>query len=583
MDRAKIALSMIVKPSEPPEMLKRCLMHVAKYVDAIYVTITQEQRAEALEKILELYNANVSYLKWDDNFADARNFNLKQIPDDYEYVIWLDTDDVLQLGSNIPDIVENAKRDNIDAVFCRYLYQVDLDERGKLKEVIIEHSRERIFRKKHARWVGAVHETIIIEESRNVFIQELIVVHLSDEKRFNANLARNIKILEAQVAKEERKDPRTIFYLGKAYFDKRHEDRKWVDLAEVCFLEYLSPNKHASNMSGWPEERMTGYEYLAEVCRIKGDNDKALFYLHQALQENDNFPSTYLALAATYAQRMDWSRAERWWEFAKRMPVPQTTMIINPRDWKASALEVAFHIGLNTGKLDTALEAVKKLDEILPSEENKKRIVHVESLMAANKAIQSVVYLTQYLNQINEKAKIPSLIASIPSGVDNEPIIADIRKAFTPERIWKDNEIAIFCGPGFEQWTPKNVDEGIGGSEEAVIYLSKELVKLGWRVTVYADPGYDAGEYDGVNYVPYFHFNPKDKFNILIAWRRIFDGKPQAKKFYTWLHDIPFASEFTEERLKDVTKVIVLSKWQRERLPDVPDDKMFISRNGVNV
>src|SRR3990167_9397664 len=139
MNQAKIALGMILKYDEPPELLRRCLMHVAQFVDGIYLTITQEQQVKPLEEIASLYKANISYTKWEDDFAKARNFNLDQIPEEYDYIVWLDVDDVLQLGANLPIIAQKAKDEGMDLVFCKYLYQVELDEKGKLKEVLIEH------------------------------------------------------------------------------------------------------------------------------------------------------------------------------------------------------------------------------------------------------------------------------------------------------------------------------------------------------------------------------------------------------------------------------------------------------------
>src|SRR3990167_7701151 len=202
------------------------------------------------------------------------------------------------------------------------------------------------------------------------------------------------------------------------------------------------------------------------------------------------------------------------------------------------------------------------------------RVTYVSSMIAANKAIQSVVYLAKYYEQIGDRNMINPLIQSVPVSIANEPILAEIRQAYMPERTHKENEITIFCGPGFEQWSPKNVEGGIGGSEEAVIYLTRELAKLGWKVTVYADPGVDAGEYDGVKYEPYFNFNAKDTFNILVLWRQLQSNLPKAKKIYCWLHDIPVATDFTPERLSNVDKIIVLSQWHRECIPNVPDDKI---------
>jgi len=587
MTEAKIALGMIVKPTEPPELLARCIRHAAKYVDGLFITITREQRVEPLEKVINAYkddkHVNISYVKWEDDFAKARNFNLDTIPEEYEYILWLDTDDVLQLGENLRTIANNALQGNIDLVFARYLYQVELDAKGKLKEIVVEHMRERLFRNKRGKWVGAIHETIILDNATNIAVQELLVVHLTDDKRMEDNLARNIRILEAQVKKEQREDPRTVFYLGKAYFDMRHHKQTYVDQAMICFMEYLSPDTHNKNMSGWSDERAICWEYLSECFRIKKQDDKVIECLWKALEEADQYPSFYLSIATYYAQKMDWDRAERWLKLAKQIPTPMSTMIMNPRDLKARTLEVAFHIGINTGRLDAALEAAKMLEELLGTKEMKDRVLQVNSMIAANKATQSIVYLGKYLEQLNDTKKIPALLQAVPLGIENEPIIAEMRNAFMPERKHKENEITIFCGPGFEQWSPKNVEGGIGGSEEAVIYLSKELVKQGWKVTVYGDPGADVGEYDGVKFEPYFNFNSKDTFNILVLWRQLQQNLPRAKKIYCWLHDVPNAMDFTEERLKGIEKVIVLSKWHRECLPNVPDEKIMISSNGVNL
>ena len=45
--------------------------------------------------------------------------------------------------------------------------------------------------------------------------------------------------------------------------------------------------------------------------------------------------------------------------------------------------------------------------------------------------------------------------------------------------------VEILCTPTPEEWYPEKVKTGIGGSEEAVINISKELMRLGYRVIVY--------------------------------------------------------------------------------------------------
>ena len=59
---------------------------------------------------------------------------------------------------------------------------------------------------------------------------------------------------------------------------------------------------------------------------------------------------------------------------------------------------------------------------------------------------------------------------------------------------------------------------GLGGSEEAVVNLSKYFVKLGYNVTVYNLVPKQI-EIDGVLYKPYYTWLPKNKVDLTILWR----------------------------------------------------------------
>ena len=48
--------------------------------------------------------------------------------------------------------------------------------------------------------------------------------------------------------------------------------------------------------------------------------------------------------------------------------------------------------------------------------------------------------------------------------------------------------LAFYCGDSVEPWGPRSLWQGIGGSEEAVIHMYRQLRVLGWRVDVYANP-----------------------------------------------------------------------------------------------
>ena len=158
---SKIALCMIVKSDEEEKSLRRGLNSVAPYVDGIFITTTAKPNKKII-KLCKEYGAVHSYFEWVHHFSKARNFNFSQVPPEYEWIFWMDADDVLQGGQTLRDAVQIAEQNNIKAVFARYLYQVDLDEKGNIKEILIEHLRERLIRNDGTfEWVAPIHETLI--------------------------------------------------------------------------------------------------------------------------------------------------------------------------------------------------------------------------------------------------------------------------------------------------------------------------------------------------------------------------------------------------------------------------------------
>jgi len=90
---------------------------------------------------------------------------------------------------------------------------------------------------------------------------------------------------------------------------------------------------------------------------------------------------------------------------------------------------------------------------------------------------------------------------------------------------------------------------GLGGSESAVILISKELAKIGFEVTVYnscLDSQASSGIYDGVTYIDHSQFIDDTDYDIVICSRTIkpfFQGNQYsricnvAKYTVLWMHD----------------------------------------------
>lgn len=617
-NNSKIALAMILKGNEPTEAVDRCLSTIAKWVDGIFLTITTPD--EGVADIAKKYGAHYEILpykfhkkidkkthKWlKDSFKyepkvkvgdriflfdKARNYNWSKVGSEYEWILWIDADDVFRVGEELRNIVATAEENKAESVFLKYIYQAVIED-GKIKDIVIEHLRERIVKNNGAyKWVAPIHETLIEQRpTKKIHDKRCDILHLTTDSKMRKAIERNMKTLEYSIYDTKAKDPRPIYYLGKAYYDLRGKGDFEKALGLFKIYLYGADEYDNNNKSGWGEERSQCWEYVAEIYRAQGKVDYAISACMNALKESYRFPSIYLNLGLCYLVKKDWEAALHWVKQALNVPPPDTSLVNNPRDLRARALEITYHASLNLSLLDEARAAADKLLETFPGdEEMTKRSQLTHTLTQEREATRSIVLLSKYLEAIGEGNKLRMLIGSAPSPIANNPFLVDLQKRVFPPKEWGNNEIAILCGQGFTTWSPKLLEmpdqSFIGGSEEAVIYLSKELADLGWKVTVYADPGEDEGEHEGVTYLPYYKFNPLDSFNVLVAWRnpQFVDGDIKAKQVYLWAHDILNALDFTEERVAKWTKIFVLSPWHRENIPSVPDDKIVISGNGITL
>lgn len=602
--KPKLALNMICY--NEVEDLDRCLASVVPFVDKAFVTITSDNKAteevckkhgvdydiklDLKEKItkkdVEWYNQFTGWeseIKEGDElffFDRARNHVLNRTPKEFDYVLWMDADDILRNGQNLATVLEEMKALGLTSVFANYLYDVELDNKGDIRNVLIEHLRERIvINDGRYQWIAPIHETLIAQtgEVKQKDTKLFDVVHLAKYEKKLGSIKRNIKVLEKEICNNQGKDPRPLYYLAKAYYD--HHTAEMYLRAEKLIYRYLK-------MSGWAEERAQAYEYLAEMFRSQKEYNKAIKAGHNALIETAKFPTTYLSLALSNLCLGRYDEAMHWVQLAGKVPMPQTTLVINPRDMISRTLEIIFNVGLKTNQLDQAWAAVSELHKIFPQDENILNQYRQLTMMRDQREnTKTYVNLARHLMKVGDTAKLKLLAMAAPSDIEDNPIVAEFVKQYRPAQSWSDKSIVIYCGPGFTTWNPDNLkrkgDTFIGGSEEAVIYQAKELTKLGYEVTVYGDPGQE-GIYDGVTYLNYFQFNHRDTFNILIGWRNVlfFEEKYKAKKTYLWLHDVPDAMMFTQKRLDNITKIMCLTYAHRQLLPNIPDDKFFITSNG---
>src|SRR6266849_4847955 len=123
------------------------------------------------------------------------------------------------------------------------------------------------------------------------------------------------------------------------------------------------------------------------------------------------------------------------------------------------------------------------------------------------------------------------------------------------------NDLVIYCDHTKHQWNPELFKtKGFGGSEEAVINLTRALAKLDWKITVYNNCGHKPVVDAGVTYRPSWEFNPRDKQDVIILWRvtKPLDWDLNTRRIFVDSHDTLDEGWYTKRnRIDKITRIFV--------------------------
>jgi len=566
---SKIALSMIIKDDSEAQLLERCLPTIMPYVDKLFVTGTNTPD-DKIKAIVDKYEGSYSFFKWVKSFEKARNYALSQIPDSYDYIMWCDADDMWEGAENISKAIAEMEKRKLTGIYFDYNYEIGVDG-----DVRIKHPRERIVKNGYYEWKGHLHETLVPKrEVENGYFKDIVVNHYPPESAKEGALVRNLEILE-QMYKDEgdNHDPRTEFYLARNLFDVDQADR-----AYELFTDYL---KH----SGWDEERAEAHHYMALTLIAKGKMAEAIDHLLISVKEAPLIPTWYITLAYTYTFRQEWDKATHFARLFVNTPQPNTSIVQTPINDEMRYYETIFNIAMGKQKIDEAVETARELVNRIPNRKDyHERLAVVTRIKQLTDVTKGLARVIEELDESGEAEKIQAMLNVLPKSIEDNAYASELRQKYGQPTIWPSKSIVYYTGMSFEEWSPKSLKTGLGGSETAVVQLAKTWRSLGYTVTVYGNHGGNEGVYEGVQYLNHYKFNPRDTFDVLISWRtpQLADYGIKCRKLFIDLHDVPNQNEFTKDRLKAIDAIFVKSQYHRNLLPDIPDDKFVIVTNGVD-
>lgn len=557
----------IISRKEDELALKSAIASAQQFVDEVIVVDTTPD-GEIFKGDLEEHVKSVPF-KWTNDFSAARNFSFEQATGDV--ILWLDSDDILVNPEKLPELAKRITDGETDWIELEYIYSKD--DQGR---VTMRHWKPRLTRKGTGKWVGRIHETyqaeqgIVVERS-----EEVKVDHQITPEHSVASAKRNLEILLEEFEKDgDDTDPRTLYYLGMTLMEIKEFDK-----AAYFFSRHIP-------RCGWVEEKYFSMHYLSHCLSYDGKYDEAIRVALEATTVAPQWSLAYFDLAEFYSLKGEYWKVIEWTLTGQSKDTPDPkSYFINDLDYTVMPMGRLADAYLQVHMFEDAAQIATALKKRWPEDPLIQELYDTcIKIMQDEEFVNSFVKVADTIRR-KDRVKAVRLFDILPSDLDADIRIQHLRKLIVPPKSWGDKSIAIYCGEGNgENWAYPSVFTGIGGSEEAVINISKELVALGYEVTVYNNCGSQRGIYEGVEYVPYYHINTNDSFNILISWRMpaLFHDEIKAKKKIVWLHDIAYPQQFSEKGIENADTFVFLSKWHRDNMPSIPDEKVFISNNGID-
>lgn len=521
--------------------LPALLASVAGHFDHYSFTDTgsQDGSRALVEEFLKTQNGCLTDFTWIGDFAAARNFNFAQSP--ARWRMFLDTDDVLIRGANVRKLLLKceAQHPQVEGFFVKYEY----DRLEELPSMRLARWRDGW------RFNDAIHERLEfaypdngagLPDSAYGRTDEFLMHHkpkTREEKE--AAIRRNTLIAKREM--ETATDPKYRARLARTLAMEMKMDGKFTDAIPLWEQLY-------NLYKAYPE----GRQAAADISKT-----------YQFLAERDK------AAGGSAEQRVETLQKALSW--GKKAGPAYEGLVLFSLDDHAGVLKAAQR-SAGMGQQAT----------------------HEGYIFE-----QGAIYITAAGSALKlglQKASAERLINRVPAKLRNDETVMPHVNAVRREI----DRITIVV-PGTPQPFDENGGGGmLGGSEEAVMYLTRELALLGRNVRVFGVlpphrvPGPD--KY-GVDWQPVETLNFDDELGTLVLWRspglllKLMqeastrgNALPGVVQAYLWLHDsgLGVHPQHVQHLGKGCNAAVVLSDFHERMIRRAGYDGAFVHlSNGI--
>lgn len=538
-----------------------CLLQTVEHDATAEMIKSHQFTAEVIHNVNPKLMHKDGFLR---SFSDARNENFAMATGDY--IMWIDADDVIHNPQGLRNAIEHWESRGVTWMRMDYDYEFNTDG-----ECTTRHRRERIIKRGYGEWIAPIHE--VLSPTRkgvdcNIDRKDGYIIHNNIQGDDNAQRkSRNLTMLERIV--EEGGDQRMQMYYGNALLDNnRYED------ALAQFFNYIAK-------SSWDQEKYTVMMRIQNIYRKLKKTELAKMWCYKAMDLMPQCNMAFVALAEIACIEKEWEQAIHWMTLFGQCEKMDENLLHNPAGEESQPLLILQKAYFQTGDFERAVNCTSQLRRLMPEKKEQWDAVDNHCLKQLHDLDLIKNYEKILLNTPEEDHQ--KIYDIIPEGISDYPTFKKNKQKPRPD---SKKVVAIFCGfDATQTWGPESIKKGIGGSEEAVINVSREFVDLGWTVEVYCNCTQE-GNIDGVNWYQTDAANPNDLVDLCILWRHphhVYNA-PNARVTWLWNHDLQNGMEkfYDEDTMSRIDKVMFLSEFHRTTAPWVPDEKVFYTTNGVD-
>ena len=271
-------------------------------------------------------------------FDIARNAALALIPEDIDYCIALDMDEILLPGWR--EHLEEAHKNG----WTRPRYQYTWSWKDEAETIPgLQYGGDKIHTRFGYRWKHPVHEVIMADRINETHGWTKLEIHHHPDR--SKSRGQYMPLLKLAVQEDPYDDRNAHYYARELFFHSELEE------AKKEFIRHLSLPS-----ATWKPERAASMRYIAK-CSSGPERE---FWFSKAVEENPDRREPLVDLAQHYYEGQDWEKCLKYSEMALAIKEKPLEYLCEESAWGDLPYDLAAVASYNLGKFKNALKYGKQ-------------------------------------------------------------------------------------------------------------------------------------------------------------------------------------------------------------------------------